>query len=270
MDKLSKRQLQRIGHFFREKEERAAKEAARFRHRSAAGDPRQRESVVSLMAAKVDQMVIVTSFVNPPLKRGLIDRFLVTAGIERTDPLILFNKADLLPDRGEGSEVLALYRSLGFPAYMTSAATGEGIGALRESLAGRASLLAGHSGVGKSSLLNALRPGLAEGAEVGDVSGATGKGRHTTTTVRLYRLDGGTVIFDLPGVKLASLHGVTAREVARNFPEFSSPSRRCRYDDCIHVDEPECGVRGAVERGEVDRERFASYLRIVRKPAAIS
>jgi len=268
MEKLTRRQIQRIGHFFREKEERAGREAAKFHHRSPSGDPRRRESVVSLMAGKVDQMIIVTSFVAPPLRTGLIDRFLVTAGIERIDPLILLNKADLLRTRDEGDDVLALYRSLGYQAFMTSVVSGEGIDAVGELVGGRASLLAGHSGVGKSSLLNALRPGSSEKIVVSDVSSATGKGKHTTTSIRLYRLDSGTVVYDLPGIKLASLHDIGPLEIARNFPEFNAPSRFCRYSDCAHIEEPGCGVREAFEKGEIAACRYESYLRIIGNPAA--
>jgi ribosome biogenesis GTPase len=268
MDKLTKRQLQRIGHFFREKEERA--KAEKFRHRAAGGDGRRKESTVRLIAGKVDQVLIVSSFASPPLKTGLIDRFLVMAGLEGADAVILFNKADLLESRDEGEAVAGLYRSLGYTAFTTSSVTGEGIDILREHVAGRVSLLAGHSGVGKSSLLNLLQSGLSARAEVREVSEATGKGKHTTTSVRLYRLDEKTVIFDLPGIKLASLHGTAAGEIAEHFPEFRQPSRSCRYRDCLHLEEPECAVRRALVAGTVDARRYDSYRRIVSRPAAES
>jgi ribosome biogenesis GTPase len=268
VDKLTKRQIQRIGHFFREKEERAR--AEKFRHRAAGGDGRRKESTVRLIAGKVDQVVIVASFVAPPLKTGLIDRFLVMAGVEGAEAVILFNKVDLLGSRDEGAAVAGLYRSLGYSALMTSTVTGEGMAALREHVAGRVSLLAGHSGVGKSSLLNLLQSGLAERAQVREVSEATGKGKHATTSVRLYRLDEKTVIFDLPGIKLASLHGIAPGEIQEHFPELRLRSRSCRYRDCLHLEEPDCAVSKGLDEGTVDRGRYESYRRIVRNPGAES
>jgi ribosome biogenesis GTPase len=270
MGKLSKRQLQRVRHFFREKEERARKEAGRFHHRAPAGGSGGRESIVRLMAGNVEQMIIVASFVKPPLKTGLIDRFLVIAGVERVDPLIVFNKADLLDSREEGERVAERYRSLGCVTIMTSYASGEGLDALSELVLGRTSMLAGHSGVGKSSLLNALRKGATEQVEVREVSSATGKGKHTTTSVRLYRLEGNTTLFDLPGIKLVSLYELEPEEIRRHFPEFASPSDGCRFDDCLHLEEPDCGVRRALEEGTVSRERYESYLRMIRNPLALS
>lgn len=269
-DKLSRRQLQRITHFFREKEERALSRSGKFLHRSPSGDARRKESVVRLLAGKVDQMIVVSSFVMPDLKTGLVDRFIVMAGVERVDPVIVLNKADLLESRERGEEVLALYRSLGYCTFMTSTVSGEGIAMLKDILRGRASLLAGHSGVGKSSLLNAVQSGLSEKAEVREVSRATEKGRHTTTSVRLYRLDDETTVFDLPGVKLASLYDIDGVEIQKYFPEFLSPSRTCRYSDCLHIREPECGVRRGLEEGSITRQRYDSYCRMVLNPQAQS
>jgi len=268
MSKLSKRQLQRITHFFREKEERAKGEAAKFDHRAAPGPGGGRESVVRIMAENVDQMAIVVSFVSPPLKTGLIDRFLVIAGVERVDPLIVFNKTDLLEDRGAGEETAALYRSLGYAVLLTSTASGEGVELLADFLRGRVSMLAGHSGVGKSSLLNALQAGVTDRVEVKEVSAATGKGRHTTTSVRLYRLGKDTTVFDLPGLKLASLYNIEPWEIQSQFPEFAAVSRLCRFDDCLHLEEPDCAVKRGLEEETVDRGRYESYLRMVRSPLA--
>lgn len=268
MDKLTKRQLQQIRHFFREKEERA--KTGKFRHRAAGGDGRRKESTVRLIAGQVDQVLIVASFAAPPLKTGLIDRFLVMAGLEGAEAIILFNKVDLLGSRAEGEAVAGLYRSLGYTAFMTSTITGEGVETLREHVAGRVSLLAGHSGVGKSSLLNLLQSGLSERAQVREISEATGKGKHTTTSVRLYRLDEKTVVFDLPGIKLASLHGIAPLEIQEHFPELRVRSRSCHYRDCLHLEEPDCAVRKGLTEGTVDRQRYESYRRIVDQPEAES
>jgi ribosome biogenesis GTPase len=268
MDKLSKRQIQRITHFFKEKSERAKSQAGKFHHRSPSGDGRRRESIVRLMAGKVDQIVIVTSFVMPPLKPGLIDRFLVVAGAEGVEPVIVFNKVDLLESREEGEEILALYRSLGYAAFMTSTVTGEGVDLLREEIDGKTSLLAGHSGVGKSSLLNTIRSGITEKVEVREVSSATEKGKHTTTTIKLYHIDDRTTIFDLPGVKLISLYDLGSVDIQGYFPEIAARSRLCRYNDCLHITEPECGVKKGLEEGLITRLRYDSYVRMVEKPEA--
>jgi len=222
------------------------------------------------MAANVDQIIIVASFVMPALKRGLIDRFLVIAGTERVEPVVVLNKADLLESRGEGEEILALYRSLGYTAFMTSTVTGEGIEVLQNQARDRASLLAGHSGVGKSSLLNAIRSGIGEKAEVREVSRTTEKGIHTTTTIRLYQVDDKTTLFDLPGVKLVSLYDLEPVEIQRHFPEFTSCSQWCRYRDCLHMGEPECGVKKGVAEGFIARCRYESYQRMVLNPQAVS
>ena len=268
MDKLSKRQIKRITRFLEEKAARSR--GAKFQHRSASGDGRRKESTVGLLAGRVDQVVIVASFVSPPLKAGLIDRFLVVAAMERAEPVIVFNKADLLESRAAGEKTAALYRSLGYRSLLTSTVTGEGVELLREGLRDSTSLLAGHSGVGKSSLLNALRAGDGEEIEARDVSEATGKGVHTTTSLRLYRLDEKTAVFDLPGVKLVSLYDLEPAEVRRCFPEFAAPGGNCRYRDCLHVKEPECGVKAAVEKGDITRERYDSYVRLIENPMARS
>jgi ribosome biogenesis GTPase len=270
MEKLSKRQVQRIEHFFREKKERARCQSEKFRHRSSSGDGRRKESLVRLMAGNVDQIIIVASFVMPALKKGLIDRFLVVAGMERVEPVIVLNKADLLEARREGEEVLALYRSLGYTAFMTSTVTGEGTEVLKDQVRGRVSLLAGHSGVGKSSLLNAVGAGITERAEERAVSRATEKGVHTTTTIRLYQVDGKTILFDLPGVKLVSLYDLEPLEIQSHFPEFTAPSRECRYRDCLHMGERECGVKKSVEEGFIPQCRYESYQRMVLNPRAES
>lgn len=268
MERLSKRQQKRITHFLREKAERA--KSGKFRHRSSSGDGRRRESTVGLLAARVDKVVIVASFVSPQLKRGFIDRVLVISGMEKAEPVIVFNKVDLLADRRDGEEVAALYRSLGYRCCMTSAVTGEGIALLKEEIRDSSSLLAGHSGVGKSSLLNALLAGKSEKAEVKEVSATTNKGVHTTTSVKVYQMDGKTTLLDLPGVKLVSLYDLDPASIGTFFPEFTSWSRRCRYTDCLHTREPECGVKQGLAEGEIDGQRYESYVRMVENPWAES
>ena len=141
---------------------------------------------------------------------------------------------------------------------------------LNEEIRDCTSLLAGHSGVGKSSLLNALLLGKSEKAEVKEVSGATNKGVHTTTSVKVHHLDGKTTLLDLPGVKLVSLYDIDPVSIRMFFPEFASWSRGCRFNDCLHTGEPECGVREGLAEGGIDRQRYESYVRMVNKPQAES
>jgi ribosome biogenesis GTPase / thiamine phosphate phosphatase len=260
---LSRRQRDHIAHYFREKELRLAQQVEKFRHRAPSGDGRKKESLVRLFADRVDFLIIVSSFVLPAPRPGLIDRFLLMAHHEELEPIIAFNKADLLNDRSSGETIMNLYRSLGYHALLTSTVSGEGLEFLAGSIRGRTSLLAGHSGVGKSSLLQALAPGLEGAPETGEVSVATGKGVHTTTSVKLYRTSDGTAFYDLPGLKYMSFHDVSPRDVAASFPEIARFSRQCRYDDCLHGSEPQCHIKAQVESGMIDRGRYESYRRIV-------
>lgn len=264
MDRLSKRQIKRIHHFFREKELNSKRKEAKFLHRAPSGDAREKESTIRLLAGNVDQLVIVASFVSPPLKMGLIDRMLVMAGVEEVTPIVVLNKTDLLSNPEEGLHVLALYRSLGYETVLTSKVSGEGIEHLREIVKGKSSLLAGHSGAGKSSLLNCMEPGLPDAPDTREVSASTNKGRHTTTTLKIFRMANGGVIFDLPGIKLAPLNRIEPLEVQEHFPELRSHGRRCRFSNCLHAGEPGCAVKDALSQGLISEERFASYLRMIK------
>lgn len=231
----------------------ARKQRALRNRTSEEGGP-VRQSVVRLLCPNLDRIVVVGSLVEPPLKTGLIDRFLAMAELERVEALVVLNKHDLDPLQAE--QTARTYRQLGYPTVCTSTRTGQGIDELRSRLAGR-SALCGHSGVGKSSLLGSLAPEAAPA--VGEVSLANNKGQHTTTSVRLYRLEWGE-LFDLPGLKLAPLD-CEPGELGRLFVEFSAC--RCRFRDCLHREEPGCGVREASENGAIQAPRYQSYLRIL-------
>lgn len=218
-----------------------------------------RRPVVQILSGNLDRLVIVASLSHPTLRPGLIDRLLVLSEQENLRAIVVLSKRDLLPEApGLAERYQQLYSSLGYPTLLTSIEWGRGIEELRSHLKLGRSALCGHSGVGKSSLLKALDPNLS--TEVGEVSLATDKGQHTTTAVRLYRMEGGGEIFDLPGLKLAPLH-LPAEELGRCFPDFVGC--QCRFRDCLHQSEPRCGVREAVEQGLVDEERYRSYLRIL-------
>jgi ribosome biogenesis GTPase len=211
--------------------------------------------------AGLDQMAIVFAARNPEPHLGLLDRFLVVAEAQSVAPLIVISKSDLgfavwLEDR------LALYARIGYPVLRTSVATGEGVAELRALLAGRTTALLGKSGVGKSSLLNALEPTIEQ--RVSEVSGATGKGRHTTTATRLFPLSGpaGGYLADTAGIRSLGLNRETERHLDECFPEFRLLLGACRLRACGHTVEPDCAIRDAVLRGAIDRQRYDSYRRM--------
>lgn len=216
-----------------------------------------------VLAANVDVVVIVASVKRPALRPGLIDRAWIAVDRGGAETLLCVNKVDLLSAPGERGRVLsqlAPYAELGLAVVPTSAETGEGLARLREALAGRTAAFVGHSGVGKSSLLNALAPELDLRARSGREH--DGKGRHTTTGSTLYELGAGLRVIDTPGVRTFGLWAIDGRSLADWFPDFGPFTGACRYGDCSHVHEPDCSVRAALERGELSRVRYAAYLRL--------
>jgi ribosome biogenesis GTPase len=210
-----------------------------------------------VLVANVDQVVVVVSLVEPELKPHLIDRYLASAEQGGIAPVVCLNKADLV-DPADYQPLVGLYSQLGVPALLTSASTGRGVGRLRELLRGRQTVFSGQSGVGKSSLLNALEPGL--GLRVADVSEVNQKGRHTTTTAELLRLDQGGWVVDTPGIRQFQLWDIIPEEVEGFFPEFRPFVPLCAYPDCTHTHEDRCAVKGAVARRLVSGQRYTSYL----------
>lgn len=229
--------------------------------------PDDRSGRVHVLAANIDRLVIVAALANPPLRPGLVDRFLVAAAREGLPPLVVMNKVDLegTPDE-EGRPLtralLEPWRAAGHDVLAASCVSGEGLPELRERLASGVSLVVGHSGVGKSSLINAVCPGLE--LRVGDVTGYHGRGRHTTTSARLVALPGtaGWVV-DSPGLREFALDDVEPADLARLFPGFGELPDACRFSDCRHRAEPGCAVRAAVADGRLGRERHETYLRVL-------
>ncbi|MFL5735570.1 MAG: ribosome small subunit-dependent GTPase A [Chloroflexia bacterium] len=211
--------------------------------------------------AGIDQVIVVLAARDPAPNLGVLDRFLVLAEAQDLECLICLNKVDLDINPAL-DERFALYSALGYPVVRTSAATGEGLDELRARLGGRTSALLGPSGVGKSSLLNALEPGLA--LRVGAVSEATGKGRHTTSSTRLVPLAGaeGGFLADTAGIRALALGGVAPGRLDSCFREFDPYLGTCRYRDCGHRREPGCAIREAVEKGALDPGRYASYCQL--------
>jgi ribosome biogenesis GTPase len=210
-----------------------------------------------VLAANVDQVVIVASLVEPDLKPHLIDRYLASAEQGGLAAVVCLNKADLV-DPVPFQPLIGMYSQLGVAALLTSAETGMGIARLRGLLRGRQTVFAGQSGVGKSSLLNALQPGL--GLRVREVSEVNQKGRHTTTTAELLRLDFGGWVFDTPGIRQFRLWDIIPEEVEGFFPEFRPFVHLCAYPDCTHTHEDRCAVKRAVRRRQISLSRYTSYL----------
>jgi ribosome biogenesis GTPase len=211
-----------------------------------------------ILAANIDLMLIVSA-VEPVFKEGLVDRYLVTAGHAGIDPLIVLNKIDL--DDGSTRARAELYRELGYSLYCVSSIRGDGVRDLSTCLAGRTSILVGHSGVGKSSLLMALVPGA--DTETSGLSTSSGKGVHTTSTATLYSGSGGVRIIDSPGIRAFGLSAIEPSEVGAHFVEFVPLAAQCRFRNCMHVNDGGCAVRAAAENGDIPRIRYDSYLRIL-------
>lgn len=210
-----------------------------------------------VFAANIDLLVIVTAAANPPFRPGLVDRYLIAAEVGGVDTVICVNKMDLVDQ--EPPE-LADYERLGFRVIRTSCTSGAGLEELRALLRGKLSVLSGHSGVGKSSLLNALDDDLEVHTQ--EVSGVSQRGRHTTTASRLYRLEGEIRIIDTPGIRALGVWGISPPEVAWFFPDLAELGAGCRFRDCSHTHEPDCAVTRAVEAGRLTPWRYDSYLRI--------
>jgi ribosome biogenesis GTPase len=222
---------------------------------------RRREHV---LVANVDQAAIVVSLVEPDLKPHLIDRYLALSQQGGLKPLVLLNKADLA-DVVELQPMIGAYAQLGITAMCTSATTGLGVDRLRRELRDRATVFSGQSGVGKSSLLNAVEPGL--GLAVKSVSEVNNKGRHTTTYAQLIKLASGGWVVDTPGVRQLSLWDVMPEEVEGYFPEFRPFVHLCDFPDCTHTHETGCAIKNAVARRMISARRFHSYLGMFRGSA---
>jgi ribosome biogenesis GTPase len=214
-----------------------------------------------VVAANVDQVVVVFAAAKPEPHPRMLDRFLVIAEGNALAARVVINKIDLVG--GEAARArFADYERAGYPVHFTSATDGTGLDTLREALAGRVSVLSGPSGVGKSSLMNALFPGL--DLRVGEISESVNKGRHTTVGALAHALpgEGGGFVVDTPGLREVGLWGLPSAGLDRCFPELRPFLDGCRFADCAHGAEPDCAVRGAVERGEISRDRYESYRKL--------
>ncbi len=212
-----------------------------------------------VIAANVDQLLIVSSWREPHFWPELVDRCVIAAQRSGLTPVVCVNKIDLAEDVQELHDAILPYESLGYAVLKTSAVTGEGIDALREVLRGKTTALAGLSGTGKSTLISAVQPGLdLRVAEVGD----SGEGRHTTTQATMLGLDGGGFVVDTPGVREFGLAGLRQSQLADLYPEIAPLASGCRFNDCAHLEEPGCAVSAGRDRGVVPASRYHSYRAI--------
>ncbi|MDB4950717.1 MAG: hypothetical protein JWM27_3366 [Gemmatimonadetes bacterium] len=212
------------------------------------------------IVANVDQVLVVFAAARPDPHLRMVDRFLVIAEAAEIEPLLVVNKTDVAGEPAARA-TFAAYERAGYRVIYTAAKQGVGLDALREAICGRTSALTGPSGVGKSSLLNALQPGL--GLRVASISEAVGKGKHTTVTAQLIPLECGGYVADTPGLREVGLWQVDLDQLHFYFPEFEPYRGGCRYPTCTHVHEPNCAIRAAVDAGAVDFRRWDSYRRMM-------
>jgi ribosome biogenesis GTPase len=231
--------------------------------------PRQNELVRpdrrgrrEVLAANLDQLIVVVA-PTPKPDPFIVDRYLAAAEYMQARGMVLLNKCELLEDEADGAALLEEYARLGYATLQVSARTGTGLERLASLLAGHVSIFAGQSGVGKSSLLNALLPGLE--LHTDEVSAALGEGRHTTTSSTLYRLANGGEVIDSPGVRDYAPGDIASGEDAQKaFIEIAAAAAHCRFHNCRHLREPGCAVKAAVETGEISARRYESYRRLRR------
>ncbi len=216
-----------------------------------------------VIAANLDRLAITAALREPPLRTGALDRYLLLASVLGLEPVLVLTKIDLAPLDEPGWGVLEPYRELGVPIVATSAETGAGIEDLRAALRDHVTAFAGHSGVGKSALCQAL--GLEGAPQTGELSTSGGRlrGKHTTSIAQLLELPGGGWVVDTPGVRAIGLVDLARRDVGVHFPELAELAAGCEYADCLHLDEDGCAVQESVEEGTVPASRFEGYRKLV-------
>lgn len=229
---------------------------SKFSRRQAGPRGTWREDVI---VANADQVVVVFACADPDPHLRMVDRFLVIAEQSEIEPVVVANKVDLVGEE-VARELFGIYPTVGYPVLHTSARRGTGLDELKHRLAGRTSVVVGPSGVGKSTLLNAIQPGLR--LATAEVSDALHKGRHTTTTAQLHPLSAGGYVADTPGLRGLALWEIDPAELPWHFPEFRPFLGHCAFNDCSHLHEPDCMVRAGVEAGDISPERYESYRRM--------
>lgn len=216
-----------------------------------------------ILASNLDQAILVATLVAPRTSLGFIDRFLVTAEAYDIPAKIIFNKKDILDNDALElqNEIMKLYSDIGYECFAVSSFNKEDVESIKHLLKDKTTLIAGHSGVGKSTLVNAIEPNL--DLRTGDISSAHSKGTHTTTFAELFPLSFGGNIIDSPGIKELGLVEMKKEEVGHYFPEIRERMNDCKFNNCLHVNEPKCAILKALEEGEISQERYQSYLGIL-------
>ena len=216
-----------------------------------------------IIAANLDQSLLVATLKEPKTSQGFIDRFLVASEMYHVSSIIAFNKSDLYRKKEKElfEKLAAIYRKIGYTVLLISVNANEGIEVVKELLKGKTTLISGHSGVGKSSLLNAILPEL--NLKTQDVSGWSGKGMHTTTFAEMFDLPFGGRLIDTPGMREFGLVGLSKQELSHYFPEMRDRLNDCQFNNCMHINEPGCAIKEAVVNGEIDEDRFVSYVNIL-------
>jgi len=217
----------------------------------------------NIIAANIDQSLLIATLKEPKTSQGFIDRFLVTSEAYHIPSTIVLNKSDLYreKEREKFEYWNDMYARVGYKIMLISVIKREGLDELLKILEGKTSLLSGHSGVGKSSLINAILP--LQQLKTRDVSGWSGKGMHTTTFAEIHELPGGGQIIDTPGIREFGLVDIPKRELAHYFPEMRERLNECQFNNCIHLNEPGCAIKKAVVEGEVFEDRYISYCKIL-------
>jgi len=216
-----------------------------------------------ILAANLDQCMLVVTVNYPETSTTFIDRFLASAEAYQVPAKLIFNKTDMYDDADMGymNALIHLYTYIGYPCFCVSALTGEGIEEVRKDLEGKITLFSGHSGVGKSTLINAIQPEI--GARTGEISSYHKKGMHTTTFSEMFPLRGEGYIIDTPGIKGFGTFDLKEEEIGHYLPEIFEESQHCKYNNCTHRHEPGCAVRKAVEEHRISESRYTSYLNII-------
>lgn len=216
-----------------------------------------------ILASNMDQAILVATLVSPRTSLGFIDRFLITAEAYSIPAKLVFNKADILNDEllALQQEIIDIYSKIGYECFVVSSVNGQNLEKIKALLKNKTTLLSGHSGVGKSTLINAIEPTL--NLKTGEISSVHSKGMHTTTFAELHELSFGGFIIDSPGIKELGLVEMKKEEVGHYFPEIRERMNDCKFNNCLHENEPKCAIKDAVENGEISEERYSSYLGIL-------